>query len=477
MKRVAIIGAGVSGLACAFRLGELARKDGAALEVRVFDSASRPGGVVRTETRDGFVLERGPDAFISEKPWVEDLARRLGIADRLLDTLGGDKRTFVVKNGKFVPLPDGFRLIAPTRLGPFVTTPLFSPLAKVRMASEVLIPKRKSGSDESIAGFIRRRFGNEALVRVGQPMIAGIHGGDPERLSADTVIPQFKELEERHGSVLRGLLKRGGRVAASGHGSSGGTRRTFFVSFDNGMETLIGALAAALPPETLQLGTPVSVERLPSGEWGVLREGNPVRRFDVVCLSMSARHAAHLLRTEDPDLSGRLGWIRFESTATLNLAYREEDIPPSAPDGFGFVVPAAEKRSFTACTFTTRKFAGRTPRGHALIRVFIGGAFGKKFFDMEDRDLAAAVTSDLKDLLGIRAEPLLHLLSRHAGVLPQYEVGHKAKMLDLEAALKKRPGLHLTGSSYLGTGVSNCVRNAEVEAGRIYEGILSGAAK
>lgn len=481
MKRVAVIGAGVSGLACAFRLHELAKTNGAGLEVRVFDSADRPGGVVRTETRDGFVLERGPDAFISEKPWVQDLAGRLGIADRLINTTGGDKKTFVVRNGKFVPLPDGFRLIAPTRVRPFVTTPLFSALGKIRMASEILIPPRRVDSDESIANFIRRRFGSEALARVGQPMIAGIHSGDPERLSADAVIPYFKELEERHGSVLRGLLNGMRHAAANRRGAVGASRAagmprpTFFVSFDKGMEALIGALAANLPRESVHLGASAAVQRLPSGEWGITREGDPLRRFDAVCLSVSARSASHLLRTEDPDLSERLGGVRFESTATLNLAYREEDIP-TLPDGFGFVAPAAENRSFTACTFTTRKFTGRSPKGRALIRVFVGGAFGKKFFNMEERDLIAAVTADLRELLGIRTEPLFHLLSRHSGVLPQYEVGHKIWMSGVEAALKARRGLYLTGSSYLGTGVSNCVHYAEVAADRIYKDVMCGAA-
>ena len=319
MKRVAIIGAGISGLACAHRLTELAAKGGAGLEISVFDGASRGGGTIESEKRDGFLLEKGPDSFISEKPWVMDLSKRLGIDSEIIGTPGENRKTFVVKNGHLIPLPEGFYLVAPVNPVSFLKTPLFSWRGKLRMLAEIWIPKKKAGAEESIASFIRRRFGEEALRQVGQPMIAGIHSGDPENLSISEVLPRFKELEEKHGSVVRGLLRGGEKPAKE----ASGPRYSLFLSYREGMETLVRALAGRLPQGALRLGTEIRkiARDRSTGSWILLGKSGETYSADAVCPALPAHRAAALLEETSPDISKRLGEIPYESVATLNFAF------------------------------------------------------------------------------------------------------------------------------------------------------------
>lgn len=467
MKRIAILGAGISGLACALRLEELRKKNGTGFEVSIYDSAPRAGGTIETELRDGFVLEKGPDSFISEKPWVLDLCKKLGIDSEILDTQNENRKVFVVKKGRLIALPEGFYLVAPTQMASLAATPLFSTLGKIRMASEVFIPRKQSDSDESIASFIRRRFGKEALERVGQPMIAGIYSGDPERLSLSATMPKFRELERGHGSVIRGLVKNAGDHKIPKKVS--GPRYGLFLSFNKGMETLTRSMTAGLPKEALHLNSRVKIEcRDLSGKWILSDKSGRCQSFDVVCLSVGARQAAALIGDIDPALAAKLERLYFESVATLNLAYKREQIS-HALGGFGLVVPAVEKKSLMACTFASQKYENRSPKGYVLLRAFVGGAFGKEFFQMNDEDLKKAVTHDLRKMLNIAGEPYFYCLSRHPDSLPQYAVHHKQWVSQIEEGAKDHPGLFLTGASYRGTGITNCVKNAELEADKIYE--------
>lgn len=467
MKRIAIIGAGISGLTCALRLEELRKQNNTDLEIFLYESASRAGGTIETEIRDGFTLEKGPDSFISEKPWVLDLCNKLRINSEILDTQNENRKVLIVKNGKLIALPEGFYLIAPTHLPALAATPLFSALGKIRMASEIFIPKRPSDTDESIASFIRRRFGKEALERVGQPMIAGIHSGDPERLSLLAAMPKFVELERQHGSVIRGLIKN--RKNDKAMRKVSGPRYGLFLSFKNGMETLTRSICKKLPEETLHLNCRIKIEgRDALRKWVLSDQDGQTQAFDAICLSVSAKQAAALLRNVDSAFADQLDRLYFESVATLNLAYKRTQISHKL-DSFGFVVPAIEKKSLMACTFASQKYRNRSPEGYVLLRAFVGGAFGKEFLQMEDKDLKEAVTHDLKTLLGISGEPSLHCMARHTNALPQYTVNHKLWLSEIEERAKKHPDLYLTGASYRGTGITNCVKDAELEADKMYK--------
>lgn len=469
MKRVAIIGAGISGLVCALRLEELRKRGEHDFEVILFDAAPRAGGTIETEAEDGFILEKGPDSFIAEKPWVPDLCKKWGMDSEILDTQAKSRKVFVLKNGEMVPLPEGFYIIAPTQPASFAATSLFSLRGKIRMAAEWFIPGKKTDSDESIAAFIRRRFGQEALERVGQPMIAGIYSGDAERLSLSATMPKFMDLERRYGSVIRGLIQ--SRKTHKIAREVSGPRYGLFLSFKNGMETLVRRICAELPEGTLHLNTRMKIEeRDETGRWLLSDPNGRWHTFDAVCLSVNAAQAALLLKDVDAAFASLLNRLYFESVATLNLAFKKDQIT-HAIDSFGFVVPAIEKKSLTACTFSSQKYENRAPKDYVLMRAFIGGAYGKEFFSMDDDDLIKNVMQDLKKLLYISGEPYFHRMARHPNTLPQYAVGHKQWVSQVEQNAKKHPGLFLTGSSYRGTGITHCVKDAELQADEIYEGL------
>ncbi|HZI93290.1 MAG TPA: protoporphyrinogen oxidase, partial [Patescibacteria group bacterium] len=420
-RRVVVVGGGISGLAAAHRLVELRDANSLPLDVTLFEAADRLGGVVSTVTRDGYQIEEGPDSIITDKPWARDLAERLGLADRIIGTQDENRRSFVVRRGRLEPTPDGFYLLAPTRLLPLASSRIFSPLGKLRMSLDLVIPRRPPGGDESVGGFVRRRLGREALERMAQPMIGGIYGADPEKLSLRATFPRFLQMEEEHGSVIRAMVSAGRKraLAESVHRASG-PRYGLFISFDLGMRTLTDALSASLPEGAARTGVRVSrLEPTASGRWR-LATGDPDDvEFDAVILALRAHDAAHLLRSVDPDLSGRLGSIAYGSAATVSLAFREQDVDHRM-DGFGFVVPTIERLSVIGCTFVHRKYPGRAPAGQALIRAF----WGDSSAGLEDREIVGRTLGDLRALIGVRGAPLLTHLARYPGSMPHYAVGH-----------------------------------------------------
>lgn len=473
-KRIAVIGAGISGLACAWRLAELQRRDRRDFEVLLFEAGVRPGGHIQTQKENGFILEKGPDSFISEKPAVLGLCENLGISSEIIGTENRHRRVFVAKNGRLVALPEGFYLIAPVDAVAFLRSPLFSAAGKIRMMLEPFVRRRASLADESIGGFIRRRFGREALERVGQPMLGGIYAGDPEHLSLAATLPRFRELEKNYGSVIRGL-RNGALKKEKARQNFQGPRYGLFLSFREGMQTLTDAIASKLPAGCVRLNARIKeiffMRRETGPSWRLTDEENQAEFFDALCLAVSARQARFLLAGAAPELAGALGKIPYQSVATLNLAYRTESIAHPL-DGFGFIVPKSENRSMIACTFSGRKFKYRSPDGYTLLRVFVGGYAGKRYFEMDDESLKAAVHKDLSALLGIKKPALFSLLSRYPDSMPQYQMGHLDLVSQIRGRLNDHAGLYLTGSAYSGAGISDCVADAEAKAERIYEDLF-----
>jgi len=468
--RVCVVGGGVSGLAAAHRLLEPRAGGGRPPEVVLLEASGRLGGTVRTERREGFTLEGGPDSFISEKPAALELAGRLGIAGRVIETNAAHRRSFVVRAGRLRPTPEGFHLLAPARLWPFITTDIFTWRGKARMALDLLLPRRGENSgEESLAAFVRRRFGQEALERMAQPMVGGIYTADPERLSLRATMPRFLDMEREHRSLILALWRQARRQRGRENGASG-ARYGLFLSFNEGMQVLTDALAARLPPASLRTQTraeEVVYEGADRG-WSVRVEGGETLRADAVCLALPTYASARLLRGTDERLAAELDAVPYASTATVNLAYRRPDIPHPL-DGFGFVVPFVERRSVLACTFSSVKFPSRAPEGHALLRAFVGGALQPEMFALEDGEMVAAVRSDLSDLLGVTAPPLFTQVARWPRSMAQYHVGHLARLARIEARLAALPGLRLCGNAYTGAGVPDCVRGGEQAADSILE--------
>src|SRR5213594_4518204 len=380
--RVVIVGGGIAGLAAAHRVVEWSRERSRAVDLTLFEAADRLGGTIQTERCDGFLVECGPDSFLSEKPWALALCRRLGVEARLVRTDDRFRRTFVVFGGRLHPLPDGFQLLAPTRLGPFLASTLFSWPGKLRMALDLVLP-RGGDPDESLGAFVRRRLGREALERVAQPLVAGIYTADPDDLSLAATMPRFRELERRERSVVLGLWRANRKAPQAG---TSGARWSLFVTFQNGMEELVTTLASRLPPGTALLKHRVDgIERHGHG-WRVLSVEGAAVEADRVIVAAEAYTTSRLLRYVDPSLATLLGEIPYASSATVTLGYRRGDVP-NPLDGFGFVVPRTERRAVLACTFSSVKYPGRAPEGHALLRCFVGGALNAGILQSNDAAL------------------------------------------------------------------------------------------
>jgi oxygen-dependent protoporphyrinogen oxidase len=450
MKKVVVVGGGVAGLAAAPRLVELG--DG----VTLLEASDRFGGSIGTEHAGGFTIERGADSFITDKPWAMALCERLGITDQLIGTQPGERRTHVVHDGRLYPLPEGFLLLAPTSLAPLAASSLFSLRGKLRMALDLVIPARRDGGDESLASFVRRRLGSEALERVADALVGGIYTADPERLSLAATMPRFLVMERSHGSIIRGLR------ASTGKTSGSGARYGLFVAHKDGMGGLIAAIAAKLPDSVVHLRTRVDGIDVADARWRV-RAGGTTLDADAVIVATPAYDAARLLAPLDAALARDLDAIEYASSATVTMGFRATDIPRALP-GFGFVVPFAEGRPLLACTFASRKYAGRAPEGHELIRAFVGGARRPDLAALDDDALVGTVRDELRALLGIAAEPVLLRTQRYVRAMPQYAVGHLDRVTSIEARVATLPGLALAGAAYRGVGIPDSIRSGEAAA-------------
>lgn len=463
--RVAVIGGGIAGVAAAHRLVERTRAASRPLELALFESRDRLGGTIATERANGFTIETGPDAFITDKPWALALCRRIGIEGELMGTAEGDRRTYIAFGGRLHPLPEGFLMLAPTNPLALAGSRLFSWRGKLRMGLDLVLPARHDGDDESLASFVRRRLGREALERVADPLVGGIYTADPERLSLRATMPRFLDLERAHGSVIRGL-RAGAAARSTAESQSAGARYSLFMSHRDGMGALIEAIAARLPPGTVHLGTPVSA--LKAGTpWAVGTAGRETP-FDAIVLAAPAAPAAAMLAEVDPALARALRAISYASSATVTLGYRADDV--QLPPGFGFVVPAVERRPLLACTFSSRKFPGRAPAGHELLRIFVGGARRPELATLADDALVDLVRGELRTFLGVTAPPCLVRIGRWPEAMPQYAVGHLDRVAEIERRAQTLPGLHLVGAAYRGVGIPDCVRGGEAAADAIVDG-------
>jgi oxygen-dependent protoporphyrinogen oxidase len=480
MKRVAIIGAGIAGLSAAHRLLELGAGLNEPLEVLILESGSRLGGIIKTEARDGFLLEQGPDSFITEKPEAIELARRLGLESHLIQTNQTHRRSFIVRGTRLIPVPEGFHLIAPARFWPFINSEIMSWSGKARTALDLILPrlKRNGMTDESLAQFVRRRLGREALERVAQPMVGGIYTADPEKLSLQATMPRFLEMERRHRSIIRALRKQtigvddAGVASSEDQSKAQGARYSLFASFDRGMQVLVDRLAVSLANIGIALRARVTAVELDraSMQWQVHSEHGPAILVDAVCLAIPAYVAASLLAETDVLLSAGLNHIPYESSATINLAYRRSDIPHPL-DGFGFVVPFIEKRSLIACTFSSVKFSGRAPQDCALLRAFVGGALQPELIELDEAEMLARVRADLSELLHIERAPLFSEIAKWRKSMPQYEIGHIERLKKIAERVAALPGLALAGNAFSGVGIPDCIRSGEAAADSVFNAL------
>jgi oxygen-dependent protoporphyrinogen oxidase len=476
--RIAILGGGISGLSAAFRLLELSARHETPLEVTLLERGTRLGGALCTIREQGFIAEAGADSFLTEKPWALDLVRRLGLERELIGTRAEFRRTYVVHNGALLEVPDGFSLLAPTRMLPMLRSPLLSPLGKLRVMIEPLIPRRPSHRDESLASFVTRRLGREVLERIAQPLAGGIYTADPAQLSLHATLPRFATMEARHGSVIRGLRaaarKQGAESAKSikSRGTSG-ARWSLFASLGGGVSTMVDALAQRLGETARRGAEVVALERVDGGaaegkaRWRVVTAGGAAVEANAVICALPAYRAAPLFEPHWRPLARALAAIGYASAAVVNLGYRESAFPRQ-PRSFGFVVPAIERRKIIAGSFTSLKFDGRAPAGTILVRAFVGGAMQSELMALDDAAMIEVVRDEFRALLGVEAAPLWSLVKRWPDSMPQYAVGHHDRVTEIERAVAAVPRLELAGAALRGVGIPHCVLSGERAAQAIF---------
>jgi len=460
MKRIAIIGGGISGLAAAFAL-EKQRAQGAALDYALFESSSRLGGVLVTERVDGCLIEAGPDSFLTEKPWAADLCRELGLGDQLIGSNDPNRKTYILLKGELVSIPDGLMFMVPTKILPAVFSPLFSLSTKLRMAREWFHPPHKGEHDESVAAMVERHYGPEMVDRLVDPLLSGVYGGEAGQLSVRAVLPRFAEMEARHGSLGRAMLAARRKMA---HASKA-PAMPLFTSLKDGMQQMVDAIVCRLPTSSLHPGTAVQSLQRQDGGW-VVSAGYASDYFDAIVVATPAHVAARLINACSAGLAAELSAIEYTSSITVNLGY-DQKVRASLPPGFGFLIPRSEGKRLLAATFVHNKFPHRAPPDRALLRCFAGGARNDQVLQLSDEQILQTVREELRQILARTAEPLFTRISRWQGSMAQYGVGHLERLQRIEAHLAQLPGLALAGNAYRGIGVPDCVRSGSEAAQRV----------
>ncbi len=455
MKHIIVIGGGIAGLATAYYLQEHGH---GTIQYTLIESAPVFGGKITSAREHGFVIEGGPDSFLTTKPAALGLCRELGLGAQLIGTNDAGRKVFVWSRGQLRAMPDGVMLIIPTKLMPFVTSSLISPLGKLRMGLDALIPPRRDNGDESLSHFVRRRLGAEALDKIAEPMIAGIYVADAENLSLQSTFPRFLEMEKKYGSLLGGVLAQKRASPGNGKNANAQPAGSMFMTLRGGLQQLVEALVARLNQDSLVLDRrAINVTRTGNQYSVALNDGAQIRA-DAVVFATPAYATADLVQAFEPGLADKLRAIRYVSTATVSFGFKRAELNHPL-DGFGFMVPRSEKRNILACTWSSSKFNHRAPEGYALVRAFIGGARSESLVDQDVPALAAMAREELRALMGLTATPVLTKVYRWHQANPQYDVGHQTRIAEIDQHVTRLPGLHLTGGAYHGVGIPDCIQD------------------
>lgn len=483
-QRVLVIGAGISGLAAAHRIVEL--QTGA--HVELWEKQERVGGVLSTKHENGYQVEESADNFITTVPYGLALCKRLGLTDELVQTNPETRRTFVVRRGRLHMLPDGFLMMAPTKMWPLAVTPILSPLGKLRAAFEYFIPPRKDNEDESMASFGHRRLGREVFERLVEPLVSGVYGADMTKLSLLATLPRFREMEKEYGSMVRAMRKqmaerkrkeRQAKAASrtiseadrqkapdGGDAAQSGARHSMFVTLREGLNRLTGELVSRLPDGAVHLSRGVAAIKRENDAWQITDEQGKTDTFDAVILATPSYDAARLLEEVDGELASSIGSIEHTGTAIATVAFKREQIGHPL-HGAGFVVPSIEKSPILACSFSSRKYPHRSPEGDVLIRIFAGGARAPEMATMDDQPLLSTLLEELQPLLKIKGDPHYTTVAHWPRTMPQYHVGHLDLIDRIESMADKHPGLVLAGNAYHGVGVPACIHSGEQAAEKV----------
>jgi len=481
VKRVIIIGGGVAGLGAAYKIKRAAQA-GNDVEFVLVEKSSRLGGKLATdhipdpETGGEFIVDGGSDSFLTDKPAVHRVARLLGIFDEETPTRDENKKTFIVKDGRLVEMPDGIMMFAPTKIIPMATTSLYSWPAKFRMALDLVLPKKKvapgARNDESLESFVVRRMGRECLDRLAEPLVGGINGSEPKDMSLAATYPNLLEMEQKHGSLVLGFLaqrKKVEEIRRKYPPKPGAKRRTFFSSFSQGLQFLTDRMADAAGRDSMRTGVAAtSITRGADGSWSVALDNGEILTGDAVIVAAEAWATAPLLADVDERIGELVAQIPCSSSATVGIAFAEADCPFDK-HWHGILSPLVEHRSLTGVSLMSSKWPGRCPDGRVLLRGFVGGPRDQAIIEKTDEEIIEIARLQLVDLLGIKADakPVFARVFRWIGGMPQYTMGHLDRVEEIEARTAGIEGLALAGGAYRGVGVPNCLDSGEKAAAKV----------
>ncbi len=462
MRQIVIVGGGIAGLSAAYYAKRKLGNASGGARITLLEASDRWGGKITTDRLPfgggEFIIEGGPDTFLATKPYATALCNELGLGPRLHGTNPELKNTYVLHGGRLLPLPDGLAMMIPTNVGAILKSNLVSWGSKARMGLDFFLPALPVNGDESLGAFVSRRLGREAYENLIEPLMSGIYAGDGDALSLASTFPYLRDLELNYGSLARGALAMRRQVASSKKASTPGSRSAFLTP-TTGLAEIVEALVAFLQAQGVQLllQTPVRSVSHPD-RWKVTLEDGKMIEADALILAAPAYASGAILASTDAELASALQEIPYASTATVSLAYRLVDLPRPL-DGYGYVIPRSEGRGALACTWTSTKFPHRAPEGFALLRVFIGRA--GQDIPWNEADLLEVAKSELRQTLGLQAEPLVHRVFMWEKAMPQYNLGHPRLLQRIEAALAHHPGLALAGNGYRGIGIPDCIRSGE----------------
>jgi len=449
MKKIAIVGGGISALACAVDLKEKG------FDFTVFEKEDSAVGKLLTEKIGGLTIEGGPDSYLPEKVWSVQLIKKVGLAGEMLCSNDEHKGTFIYSGGRLHPLPEGVMLMVPTMIMPLVRSSLISWPGKIRMGMELFVPPRKDRKDESLAEFVTRRLGRECLEKIAEPLVAGIHTSNPDNMSVLATFPRFVEMERKSGSLIKSMVAAMKKMPPP---NPAGPKMTYFMSLKGGMQDLVEGCVSYVGAERIRTGTAVVSVMKQDNRYRLAFGDGSTADFDAVVLATPSYVTKDLLRCMDEDLCGKLAAIEWSSSATISLAFRKDDIKKSLP-GFGFIVPRVENRRINACTWSSVKWSHRAPDDTQLIRSFVGGGHHEDLVSLGDTELVKIVLEELREMIGLTAEPIFSKVYRWFKGMPKYTVGHLERIAAIDEHMKEHKGLFLIGCSYRGIGMGDCVKS------------------
>ncbi|MDO4629150.1 MAG: protoporphyrinogen oxidase [Planctomycetia bacterium] len=504
--RVAVIGGGISGLSAAFYLQEQCPN----VEITLFEKRERLGGVLHTEHRDGFEIEQSADNFITTVPYGLDLCRALGLEPDVVTTTPRNRQTFILWRGRLHKLPDGFMMMAPSKWWPMAVTRLLSPLGKMRAAMEYFIPARKEDGDESMESFAVRRLGHQVFDRMIEPLVSGVYAADMTKLSLMATLPRFREMEKKHGSLIRAmrynvretrkkakLAKKASRKNGENHKDSAihakstqetpqsGPRYNLFVTVKGGLGRIPEEIAKRLANQTIYCTTQVtSLTQLADGKWSLTWESVKQENldknqeeavnsgtFDAVILATESHNMATLMDTASLTRPAELlAGIVHTGTLVLTAAYPRENVGHPL-DGMGAVVPGVEKNPILALSFSNEKYPHRAPEGTVLLRIFSGGARNPEMLAMSEEESTRILLERTQKCLRITGEPLMTSMSRWPETMPQLHMGHLERITELQKELAALPTLAVAGNFLTGVGLPQCIRAGQEAVEKVMNGL------